>query len=72
MSISLVLVPLVVSAVAAAHTAAGTGKDSHGRVVCHVGTRMRDTDLLAGARLELTNDEVADLDRVSSWTPTAH
>ncbi|AXL12845.1 aldo/keto reductase [Microbacterium foliorum] len=29
-------------------------------------------DLLAGARLELTNDEVADLDRVSSWTPTAH
>jgi len=28
-------------------------------------------DLLAGARLELTNDEVAALDRVSSWTPTA-
>ena len=28
-------------------------------------------DLLAGARLELTSDEVAALDRVSAWTPTA-
>ena len=27
-------------------------------------------DLLAGARLELTSDEVAALDRVSAWTPT--
>jgi aryl-alcohol dehydrogenase-like predicted oxidoreductase len=27
-------------------------------------------DLLAGARLELTAEEIAALDRVSEWTPT--
>ncbi|GAA1195157.1 hypothetical protein [Pseudonocardia alaniniphila] len=49
MSISLVLLPLAIAAVTAVHTAKGSGVDAQGRNVCEVGTRMRDTGLLAEA-----------------------
>ena len=49
MSISLVLMPLAIAAVTAAHQARGTTTDTTGRTVCHVGTRMRDAGLLGGA-----------------------
>ena len=69
MSISLGLLPLAVSAGAAAHTAAASGTDAHGRVVCHVGTRMRDTDLLVGALADARAEvEVQDPDHlVATW-----
>ena len=48
MSISLVLLPLAVAAVAAAQ-GVSAGRDGQGRVVCQVQTRMRDETLLAAA-----------------------
>ncbi|MFC4145740.1 hypothetical protein ACFO0M_05700 [Micromonospora mangrovi] len=48
MSISLILLPLAVATVAAAHTA-GADRDDQGRTICQVQTRMRDETLLAGA-----------------------
>ncbi|SBT52546.1 hypothetical protein [Micromonospora auratinigra] len=47
MSISLILLPLAVASVAAAHAA--TDRDDEGRTVCQVRTRMRDENLLAAA-----------------------
>jgi hypothetical protein len=46
-SVSIVLVPLAVAAVAAA--GARSGRDAKGRVVCEVRTRMRDVTLLTAA-----------------------
>ncbi|MER5332869.1 hypothetical protein ACIBTZ_25755 [Micromonospora sp. NPDC049460] len=48
MSVSLILLPLAVAAVAATHGATA-GRDREGRVVCQVQTRMRDETLLAAA-----------------------
>lgn len=48
MSISIVLVPLAVAAVAALHSSR-RDQDDNGRTVCHVGTRMRDENLLGDA-----------------------
>ncbi|MGC5031765.1 hypothetical protein [Micromonospora sp. DT229] len=48
MSISLVLLPLAVAAVAAAQGVSAS-RDGQGRVVCQVQTRMRDENLLAAA-----------------------
>ncbi|GLI03603.1 hypothetical protein [Phytohabitans aurantiacus] len=48
MSISLILVPLAVAAVAAVNGARST-RDATGQVVCEVRTRMRDERLLAAA-----------------------
>ena len=48
MSISLILLPLAVATVTAAHTARAD-RDERGRVVCQVQTRMRDENLLAAA-----------------------
>lgn len=48
MSVSLILLPLAVAAVAATHVAT-SGRDDDGRVVCQVQTRMRDETLLAAA-----------------------
>ncbi|MER5703660.1 hypothetical protein ABT023_17200 [Micromonospora sp. NPDC002296] len=63
MSISLILVPLAVATVAAAH-AATADRDGDGRVVCQVQTRMRDETLLAaalrdtGAAVTAATDEI--------------
>ncbi|MEJ3744476.1 hypothetical protein WEI85_14410 [Actinomycetes bacterium KLBMP 9797] len=51
MSVSLILIPLAVAAVAAAHGARST-RDGTGQVVCEVRTRMRDERLLAAALQE--------------------
>lgn len=48
MSISIVLVPLAVAAIAALHSSR-RDQDDTGRTVCHVGTRMRDENLLGDA-----------------------
>jgi hypothetical protein len=48
MSVSLVLVPVAIAAVTA-WQASRTDPDEQGRLVCHVGTRMRDAGLLAAA-----------------------
>ncbi|MER5453830.1 hypothetical protein ABT008_03510 [Micromonospora sp. NPDC002389] len=48
MSISLVLLPLAVAAVAAAHGVTSRS-EQEGRIVCEVQTRMRDENLLAAA-----------------------
>jgi hypothetical protein len=48
MSVSLVLIPLAVAAVAAAQ-GVGAGRSADGQVVCEVSTRMRDVDLLTAA-----------------------
>lgn len=48
MSVSLVLVPIAIAAVAA-WQASRSDADEQGRLVCHVGTRMRDVGLLAAA-----------------------
>ncbi|MGH3908988.1 MAG: hypothetical protein ACRDTE_33135 [Pseudonocardiaceae bacterium] len=48
MSISIVLVPLAVAAVTALHSR-WEDRDDSGRTVCHVGTRMRDENLLGDA-----------------------
>ncbi|MEW2381418.1 hypothetical protein AB0873_04905 [Micromonospora sp. NPDC047707] len=48
MSVSLILLPLAIAAVAATHGATA-GRDADGRVVCQVRTRMRDETLLAAA-----------------------
>ncbi|MGC4786820.1 hypothetical protein ACLQ22_03085 [Micromonospora sp. DT178] len=48
MSVSLILLPLAVAAVAATHGATA-GRDGEGRVVCEVQTRMRDETLLVAA-----------------------
>jgi len=66
-SVSLILVPLAISAVVAAH-ASRTGKDGAGRLICHVQTRMRDRALLAEA-LRYTGADVTVLDDalVANW-----
>ncbi|MET8832773.1 hypothetical protein ABZV78_02490 [Micromonospora sp. NPDC004540] len=67
MSVSLVLVPLAVAAVAAAHGATA-GRDSAGRIVCQVQTRMRDETLLAAALRESNAVVTADgKDIVAAW-----
>ncbi|WP_238007349.1 hypothetical protein KZZ52_02245 [Dactylosporangium sp. AC04546] len=48
MSVSLILVPLAVAAVSAAH-GLRAGRDEQNRVVCQVQTRMRDAQLLTAA-----------------------
>ncbi|MEU6073348.1 hypothetical protein [Micromonospora sp. NPDC047074] len=48
MSVSLILLPLAVAAVAATHGATA-GRDREGHVVCEVQTRMRDETLLVAA-----------------------
>lgn len=48
MSVSIILVPLAVAAVAALHNSR-RDQDDTGRTVCHVGTRMRDDNLLGDA-----------------------
>lgn len=48
MSVSLILLPLAVAAVATAHGVTA-GRNQDGRVVCQVQTRMRDETLLAAA-----------------------
>lgn len=48
MSISIVLVPLAIAAVAALHSSR-RDQDDTGRTVCHVNTRMRDENLLGDA-----------------------
>jgi hypothetical protein len=48
MSISIVLLPLAVAAVTALHSR-WEDRDDSGRTVCHVGTRMRDENLLGDA-----------------------
>jgi hypothetical protein len=47
-SVSLVLVPLAVAAVSAWHVSRAEA-DEEGRLICHVGTRMRDIGLLRAA-----------------------
>ncbi|MEU4481711.1 hypothetical protein AB0F68_27150 [Micromonospora sp. NPDC023966] len=67
MSVSLILVPMAVAAVAAAHGAMA-GRDSQGRVVCQVQTRMRDETLLAAALRESNAVVTADgKDIVAAW-----
>ncbi|MDG4785622.1 hypothetical protein O7626_06690 [Micromonospora sp. WMMD1102] len=51
MSVSLILIPLAVAAVAAAH-GSQSARDEAGQVVCRVQTRMRDEKLLADALRE--------------------
>ena len=63
MSVSLILVPLAVAAVAAAH-GARAGRDAAGRVVCQVQTRMRDETLLAAALRETNAVVTADDEEV--------
>ena len=58
MSVSLILVPLAVAAVSAAH-GLRSGRDQQDRVVCEVRTRMRDASLLAAA-LRGTGAEVVE------------
>ena len=67
MSVSLILVPLAIGAVVAAH-ASRSGKDEAGRLICHVQTRMRDSTLLAEA-LRRTGADVTVLDDtlVATW-----
>lgn len=48
MSIELILIPAAIAGISAWKTARATSSDT-GRTVCHVGTRMRDPDLLAAA-----------------------
>lgn len=48
MSVSLILVPLAVAAVAAIQGTRG-GRDADGRIICEVRTRMRDAELLCAA-----------------------
>lgn len=63
MSVSLILVPLAIAAVSA-WQASRTEADESGRLVCQVGTRMRDERLLAavlrdtGARVEESADRI--------------
>jgi len=66
-SVSLILLPLAISAVVAAH-ASRTAKDETGRLVCHVQTRMRNPGLLADA-LRDTGAEVTAQDDtlVANW-----
>ncbi|WP_327006819.1 hypothetical protein OHA72_05810 [Dactylosporangium sp. NBC_01737] len=58
MSVSLILVPLAVAAVSAAH-GLRSGRDNQQQVVCQVQTRMRDAALLAAA-LRGTDAEVTE------------
>jgi hypothetical protein len=58
MSVSLILVPLAVAAVSAAH-GMRSGRDHLNQVVCQVQTRMRDASLLAAA-LRGTGAEVTE------------
>lgn len=67
MSISIVLVPLAIAAVTAVHTARGSGTDAQGRTVCAVGTRMRDSGLLADALRDTGADVIVhDPDRLTA------
>jgi len=67
MSVSLILLPLAVAAVAA-YEGTRSARDADGRVVCHVRTRMRDPALLTAA-LEDTNAVVTRTDQeiVAEW-----
>ena len=67
MSVSLILVPLAVAAVSAAH-GVRSARDDRQQVVCQVQTRMRDASLLAAA-LRATGAEVTVEDRkiVAAW-----
>lgn len=51
MSIELILIPAAVAGISAWRTARSTN-DEAGRTVCHVGTRMRDPDLLGAALVD--------------------
>ncbi|MEO3777190.1 hypothetical protein ABGB16_10140 [Micromonospora sp. B11E3] len=67
MSISLILVPLAVATVAAAH-ATSADRDDEDRVVCQVQTRMRDETLLAAALRDTGAAVTADADGIiADW-----
>ncbi|MEV4199509.1 hypothetical protein [Micromonospora globbae] len=65
MSVSLILLPLAVAAVAAAHGATA-GRDEEGRVVCQVQTRMRDESLLTAALADTAAVVAADRDAITA------
>ncbi|MEV5690899.1 hypothetical protein [Micromonospora globbae] len=65
MSVSLILLPLAVAAVAAAHGATA-GRDEDGRVVCQVQTRMRDESLLTAALADTAAVVAADRDAITA------
>ncbi|MFI7518635.1 hypothetical protein [Micromonospora globbae] len=65
MSVSLILLPLAVAAVAAAHGATA-GRDQDGRVVCQVQTRMRDESLLTAALADTAAVVAADRDAITA------
>ncbi|SCF34069.1 hypothetical protein GA0074695_5809 [Micromonospora viridifaciens] len=67
MSVSLILLPLAVAAVAATHGATA-GRDQNGRVVCQVQTRMRDETLLTAALHDTAAAVTADGDLIlADW-----
>ncbi|GAA1573352.1 hypothetical protein GCM10009827_114100 [Dactylosporangium maewongense] len=70
MSVSLILVPLAVAAVSAAH-GLRSGRDEQQQAVCQVQTRMRDASLLAAA-LRGTQAEVTETGEeiVARWKGT--
>jgi hypothetical protein len=70
MSVSLILVPLAVAAVSAAH-GLRSGRDTQNQVVCQVQTRMRDASLLAAA-LRGTHADVTESggEIVAGWKGT--
>ncbi|TCB90986.1 hypothetical protein E0H26_26215 [Micromonospora zingiberis] len=68
MSISLVLLPLAVAAVAAAQ-GVSAARDRQGRMVCQVQTRMRDETLLAAALHDTAAVVSVDRDAITAdWT----
>ncbi len=67
MSVSLILIPLAVAAVTAAH-GARSARDGSGRIVCQVQTRMRDEHLLAAALRETQAVVTTSVDEVvAQW-----
>src|SRR5207247_532417 len=67
MSVSLILIPLAVAAVSAAH-GLQSGRDEQNRVVCQVQTRMRDASLLAAALQETAAAvTVGEQEIVAAW-----
>lgn len=68
MSVSLILVPLAVAAVAAAHVVRSS-PDNSNRIICQVRTRMRDETLLAAALRETDAEVTVDgQEIVATWS----
>lgn len=66
MSVSIILVPIALAAVAAWHAAQTEEQDGH--LVCHVATRMRDPQLLTAALTDTgASVETAEGEVVARW-----